>query len=63
LILVDKERIKQVILNLCKNAAEAMPGGGVLTCRGYQLNDQVILEISDTGIGGRRSKRSCRNRR
>jgi signal transduction histidine kinase len=51
LIRVDKERIKQVILNRCKNAAEAMPGGGVLTCKAYQLNDQVILEISDTGIG------------
>ena len=51
LIRVDKERIKQVILNLCKNAAEAMPGGGALTFRAYLLNDQVILEISDTGTG------------
>jgi PAS domain S-box-containing protein len=51
LIRVDRERIKQVILNLCKNAAEAMPGGGVLTFRAYLLNDQVILEISDTGTG------------
>jgi signal transduction histidine kinase len=51
LIRVDKERIKQVVLNLCKNAVEAMPGGGVLTFKAYQLNDQVILEISDTGTG------------
>jgi PAS domain S-box-containing protein len=51
LIRVDKERIKQVILNLFKNAAEAMPGGGILTCKAYQLNDQMILEISDTGMG------------
>jgi PAS domain S-box-containing protein len=51
LIHVDKERIKQVILNLCKNAVEAMPDGGELTFKANRLNDQVILEISDTGSG------------
>ena len=51
LIRADKERIKQVVLNLSKNAVEAMPGGGELTLKAYQLNDQVILEISDTGTG------------
>jgi len=28
-----------------------MPEGGVLTCKGYQLNGLVILEVSDTGTG------------
>jgi signal transduction histidine kinase len=50
-ILADKEKMKQAILNLCKNAAEAMPEGGVLTCKAYPLNDRAILEISDTGPG------------
>ena len=51
LVHVDQERIKQVILNLCKNAVEAMPAGGVLTCRAHQSADRVVFEVSDTGIG------------
>jgi PAS domain S-box-containing protein len=51
LIRVDPEKIKQVILNLCKNAAEAMPDGGILKCKGYQKANGVILEVTDTGTG------------
>jgi PAS domain S-box-containing protein len=51
LIRADKEKLQQIVLNLCKNAVEAMPGGGVLTLKAYQLNDHMILEISDTGTG------------
>lgn len=51
LIRADMEKIKQIVINICKNAVEAMPGGGVLTLKAYQLNDYVILEISDTGTG------------
>ena len=35
LVNVDKEKIKQVILNICKNAVEAMPQGGTLTVKAY----------------------------
>jgi PAS domain S-box-containing protein len=51
LVSVDREKMKQVILNLCKNSVEAMPEGGTLTCKAYQMNDSVILEVSDTGVG------------
>jgi len=51
LVPVDREKIKRVILNLCKNAVEAMPNGGILKCKAYQKANRVILEVADTGTG------------
>jgi PAS domain S-box-containing protein len=48
---LDREKMKQVILNLCKNAVEAMPDGGILKCGAYRKDDTVVLEISDSGHG------------
>ena len=47
----DGEKLKQVLLNLCKNAVEAMPSGGTLTIRTTQAGDQLSLEVQDTGGG------------
>jgi PAS domain S-box-containing protein len=51
LVPVDREKMKQVVLNLCKNACEAMPEGGTLTCRAYPASGSAILEVADTGMG------------
>jgi signal transduction histidine kinase len=48
---LDVAKIKQVIVNLCKNAIEAMPDGGCLTLKGYRSRGMVVLEISDDGVG------------
>jgi PAS domain S-box-containing protein len=47
----DSERLTQALLNLCKNAVEAMAGGGTLTIRGRHSAGFVSLEITDTGVG------------
>ncbi len=48
---VDQDKLKQVMLNLCKNAIEAMPNGGTLTIRVHHSHEHVYMEIADTGTG------------
>jgi two-component system sensor histidine kinase HydH len=50
-ILADRERLRQALCHLCKNAVEAMPQGGTLTFRASATEGQVSLDISDTGVG------------
>jgi C4-dicarboxylate-specific signal transduction histidine kinase len=51
LIPMIKDQIKQVILNICLNAVEAMQQGGQISVRStYQWDEKfVTLSISDTG--------------
>lgn len=51
LVSIDPAKIKQVVLNLCKNAIEAMREGGCLVVKVYRSELMVVLEISDNGIG------------
>ena len=48
---LDGDKIKQALLNLVKNAVEAMPQGGKVTINVFMVNNVVILEITDTGEG------------
>ncbi|OLN22406.1 hypothetical protein BTO30_09990 [Domibacillus antri] len=48
---VNADQMKQVILNLAKNAFEAMPGGGQLTLTVIQDAQRCLLTVSDTGRG------------
>jgi two-component system sensor kinase FixL len=48
---VDADKIKQALLNLLKNAAEAMPYGGKITVEARTTHDGFLIEISDTGAG------------
>jgi signal transduction histidine kinase len=50
-IMADFGQIQQVCTNLIMNAIEAMPGGGVLTIRTLMEGEQVLIEVSDTGVG------------
>jgi PAS domain S-box-containing protein len=47
----DREKLKQVVINLMMNAIEAMKEGGTLTARVEHNADRVTIAIEDTGPG------------
>jgi signal transduction histidine kinase len=47
----DREKLKQVVINIVVNALEAMKSGGTLTARVRAAGDRVIVTIADTGPG------------
>ena len=50
---LDREQMKQVVLNLLLNALQAMSGGGLLRLSGQVLEDNrwIQLSVQDTGVG------------
>jgi PAS domain S-box-containing protein len=48
----DPRQLQQVLVNLCLNSLDAMPGGGKLTV-GAHLNgsDHITVTVADTGFG------------
>jgi signal transduction histidine kinase len=51
LINADAERLKQIFLNLFKNAIEAMPSGGKLSVNAFAQAQNLVINVSDTGSG------------
>lgn len=49
--LLDAGQIKQVLVNLMKNAMQAMTKGGRLTLRTAEGSEGIVLSVEDTGHG------------
>ena len=47
----DAQQLRQVLINLIKNALEAMPQGGEIILAGQVAGDNVELQITDSGQG------------
>jgi two-component system NtrC family sensor kinase len=50
-VMASTNQMRQVMLNMLKNAKEAMPKGGNLIIRTSREDNRVLIHIQDTGVG------------
>jgi two-component system NtrC family sensor kinase len=50
-IFADADQLQQVVLNIFLNARDAMPDGGELNVSTRRIDNEIVIEISDTGEG------------
>ncbi|MBE0602013.1 MAG: PAS domain S-box protein, partial [Deltaproteobacteria bacterium] len=52
-VFADAQQMRQVLIGLCLNAAEAMPGGGRISVRARReaAGSRIVIGVSDTGPG------------
>ena len=50
-VMASTNQMRQVLLNMFKNAKEAMPKGGTLIIRTSREDNKVLIHIQDTGVG------------
>ncbi|MFB3901836.1 MAG: PAS domain-containing sensor histidine kinase [Acidobacteriota bacterium] len=50
-VMLDRQMVRQIFINLVSNSLQALPEGGRLTLRSSQTETEVRAEVIDTGIG------------
>jgi two-component system sensor histidine kinase BaeS len=50
-VLVDEDRLSQILLNLLNNAMQYTPKGGQVHVSATHVNGEVLVEVADTGAG------------
>jgi two-component system, sporulation sensor kinase C len=51
IVTCEENKLKQVFINLIKNAIEASAGGGAIRIAVRSSDEQVVVEVTDTGSG------------
>jgi signal transduction histidine kinase len=50
-VMMDEDQMREVLLNILRNALHAMPGGGELKVSTRRDEALVLIDIADTGVG------------
>lgn len=50
-VMIDGNQLSQVIVNLTLNAIDAMPEGGKIHIRSFTDNNNVVIQVQDSGVG------------
>ncbi|MGB2875083.1 MAG: GAF domain-containing protein [Gaiellaceae bacterium] len=54
----DREKLRQIVVDLVENAVKYSPGGGTVTVSAYLRDDNVEVRVDDEGIGIPESERA-----
>ena len=50
-VIADKDRIRQVLVNLISNSIKYGKENGTTSVKTFELHDQILVEVTDNGIG------------
>jgi two-component system phosphate regulon sensor histidine kinase PhoR len=50
-VLADRDMLLQAAINLLSNAVKYTPEGGLVTLRSRLVDDEVVFEVEDSGVG------------
>ncbi|HYE65194.1 MAG TPA: ATP-binding protein [Pyrinomonadaceae bacterium] len=50
-VMGDESELREVLVNMVFNAVDAMPDGGKLILAAEEVDDSIVIKISDTGMG------------
>jgi signal transduction histidine kinase/DNA-binding response OmpR family regulator len=51
LVVADRDRVGQVLINLISNAIKYSPGGGQVSVTAKHAGEQVVVSVTDQGLG------------